>query len=209
MRGGAVAFFPSNMVPDPRAPKRPRRIYHGLEPLLEHYGVQLNRDILVDRQNYELKTPLIPVVKTLNDSHVTVDQVESLLFPYASTVTLTGIDEERIIATVLAQSEASSGAIREVETLDPKHYELAAPARNEGVIRCSCPSRTIHQLFCGKEIPMPENDPDATPDDPASMLLESVPTDWSSVVPLPLFTSHQTINKSPETWLTGCWKMRV
>ena len=177
MRGGAVAFFPSNMVPDPRAPKRPRRIYHGLEPLLEHYGVQLNRDILVDRQNYELKTPLIPVVKTLNDSHVTVDQVESLLFPYASTVTLTGIDEERIIATVLAQSEASSGAIREVETLDPKHYELVSPGEERGShpVLVSLEGQ-FTSYFAGKEIPMPENDPDATPDDPASMLLESVPT---------------------------------
>ena len=30
---------------------KPQNLFHGMEPLLGHYGVQVNRDLLVDRVN--------------------------------------------------------------------------------------------------------------------------------------------------------------
>ena len=50
MKGGSVGIFATNTKADMRT-LRPQNLYHNLEAFLGHYGVKLNRDILVDRTN--------------------------------------------------------------------------------------------------------------------------------------------------------------
>ena len=58
MRGGAAAIFVTHTRPDLRT-YRPTRTNAGLEPLLGHYGVKVNRDILLDRvQNGVMRFPM-------------------------------------------------------------------------------------------------------------------------------------------------------
>ena len=50
LRGGSLGVFITNSKADMRSLK-PQNLFHGMEPLLGHYGVQVNRDLLVDRVN--------------------------------------------------------------------------------------------------------------------------------------------------------------
>jgi hypothetical protein len=174
MRGGAAAIYLTNYAPHPRAPMRAQRFYHGLEPLLEHYGVQVNRDMVVDRKHYQLDTPLAPEVKTFHPEHITVQKVESLLFPFASTLTLTDPDSERVEATILASTEPTSGAIREIESVNPKDYQTAHRFEERGSYPVLVALEgTWTSFYADKEIPLPDDGTDAVPDDPSSKLRES------------------------------------
>ena len=58
MRGGALGVFATNTKPDMRT-LRAQSVYHGLDGLLGHYGVRLNRDLVVDRkQNGVMNFPV-------------------------------------------------------------------------------------------------------------------------------------------------------
>ena len=58
MRGGALGVFATNTKPDMRT-LGAQSVYHGLDGLLGHYGVRLNRDIVVDRkQNGVMNFPV-------------------------------------------------------------------------------------------------------------------------------------------------------
>ncbi len=190
MQGGSLALFLSNTRPNLRT-LRPQNVYHGLEALVGHYGVQLNRDLVVDRtrngkmgfpvrqgkviRKVEINYPLIPRATVLSESSPVVKGLDSMLFPFTSSLTLADPMPPDISVDVLAASSQASGRIKGVRSIDPKAYTRLAPGEETGSwpLLMSLTGRW-DSYFANQEIPAPEEDAlDGeiyTPEPPSSVL---------------------------------------
>jgi len=188
MRGGSLAIFPSNVRPNMRA-MRPQNVIHGLEPLLAHYGVTLNHDLIIDRvHNGELPVPvkqgrftvqvrvnypLIPRATELHGDSIVVKDLDSMLFPFASSLDLVEPLPPEIQATVLAASHPDSSRLKGIRTLDPSAFQVHAPGEEVG----SWPmlmslSGEWTSFFADKDIPAP---PGGEAEDAATKLRRGAP----------------------------------
>jgi ABC-type uncharacterized transport system involved in gliding motility auxiliary subunit len=190
MRGGALSVFVTNTKPD-LASLRPINVYHGLEAMLGHYGVQVNRDVVIDRtsngvmnfpvrqgryvQQVAVNYPLIPRAGSLSRTSLVVRDLDGMLFPFVSSLTLEDPLPSGISAEVLAASGAASGRLRGIRTIDPTAYKVVPPGEERGsfplivAMTGSWPS-----YFAQREAPPPPAGAD--PDDPGARLRESAPT---------------------------------
>lgn len=190
MRGGSLAMFVSNTTPDLRT-LRPRTVYHGLEALIAHYGVRVNRDVVVDRTrngvmrfpvrqgNYVVQMPvnypLIPRASTLDKASPVVKGLDSMLFPFTSSLSLVDPMPPDIEAIVLAATSEASGSIRGIRTIDPTAYKVVAPGEQRGSFPVLVSlSGAFTSFFADKEIPRAPDESAA--EDPATRLRESAPT---------------------------------
>lgn len=190
MRGGALSVFVTNTKPD-MSTLRPVNVYHGLEAMLGHYGVQVNRDIVVDRtsngimnfpvrqgryiQQVAVNYPLIPRSGSLSKTNLVVRDLDGMLFPFVSSLTLEDPLPVGVSAEVLAASGAASGRIKGIRTIDPTAYKVVPPGEERG----SWPlivalNGSWSSYFAQRDAPTPP--PGADPDDPAARLRESAPT---------------------------------
>lgn len=194
MRGGSLGVFLSNTKPDLRT-LRPTSVFHGLEPVLAHWGVRMNRDVVVDRaQNGVMRFPvrqgramvqvpvnypLIPRASDLNRESVVVKDLDSMLFPFVSSLEPVDPPPQDVAYTVLARSSQASGRIKGVRTIDPNAYKLVDPTEERGQFPLLMQLQgTFESYFAGKDIPDPSAEALADGgrrDDPASMLRESAP----------------------------------
>ncbi len=147
MRGGALAVFVTNTKADLRT-LRPQTVYHGLEPLIGHYGVRINRDVVVDRQRngqmrfpvrqgrqivqMPVNYPLIPRALDMDEDSPVTKGLESMLFPFASSLDLAVDLPDELTPTVLVRSSEASGRIRGIRTIDPTAYKVVAPGEERG-----------------------------------------------------------------------------
>ena len=193
MRGGALAVFLSNTKPDLRT-LRPQAVYHGLEGLVGAYGVQVNRDLVVDRAHngmmnfpvrqgksivsVPLSYPLIPKALQLHGEHPAVRGLTEMLFPFASSLSVAEALPQGVRSDVLAASDGqSSGRLRGVVTLDPAAFKARAPGEEPGaaplLVALSGPWPSA---FSSREIPRPLVDGQpGDPDDPGSRIREGAP----------------------------------
>ncbi|MEC7947404.1 MAG: GldG family protein [Myxococcota bacterium] len=189
MRGGALAVFATNTKPDLRT-LRPRNVYHGLEAILGHYGVKLNRDVVVDRaQNGVMRFPvrqgkytvqmpvnypLIPRATELDRDSAVVKDLDNMLFPFVSSLQVADNLPSELETRVLAATSPTSGRIKGIRTIDPSAYKVVAGGEERGSfpvlvsMNGSWPS-----YFADKDIPRADG---ARPDDPAGKLRQSAPT---------------------------------
>jgi gliding-associated putative ABC transporter substrate-binding component GldG len=192
MRGGALAVFLSNTRPDLRT-LRPVSVYHGLDLLMGHYGVQVNRDVVVDRtQNGVMRFParqgrsivqlpvnypLIPRATVLNPESPVTRGLDSMLFPFTSSLMVAEALAPEVSASVLVSSSAASGRIRGVRTIDPTAYKVVAPGEERGsfplvvALTGAWPS-----WFADREIPAPPAESGGAAEDPATRLRTGAPT---------------------------------
>ncbi len=172
MRGGALAVFLSNMKPDVRT-MRPLRVFHGLEPLLGHYGVQVNRDVVIDRTRngmmnmpvrqgravgqIPVNTPLIPRATELDRDNLVVKDMDSMLFPFASSVEVAADLPPEVEATVLAATHPDAGRLKGLRTIAPEAFRAILSSEEKG----SWPllvslDGSFRSAFEGKEVPPPD-----------------------------------------------------
>ena len=192
MRGGSLAVFVTNLKPDMRT-LRPQNVYHGLEALLGSYGVQVNRDLVVDRtQNGQMRFPVrqgrqivqvavnyppIPKATDLDHDSLVVKDLDAMLFPFVSSITLDAPLPPGVEAQVLASSSQASGRIKGARTIDPNAFKQADPAEERGpwpLLVSLTGSWTSY--FADKEIPEAPAELGLPPDDPVGKLRESGPT---------------------------------
>lgn len=147
MRGGPVGFFVTHTRPDLKT-YRPVRVTSGLEPLLGHYGVRVNRDVVIDRvqngtmrfpirvgraQGYrEVNYPLLPRASDLSRQSVLVSGLDGLLFPFTSTLAVADTLQPGVVADVLARTSASSGSVQALRTVDPTQFADVLPDEKRG-----------------------------------------------------------------------------
>lgn len=193
MRGGALAAFVTNTRPDLKS-MRPLRVSGGLEPLLGNFGVQVNRDLVLDRvQNGQMRFPvraaggqgyrelnfaLIPKALELSPESVVVSGLDSITFPFASTISLAEDLPVGAQALALARSSASSGVVAKLETLDPVKLQNVLSSEKRGpFILMAQVKGAFRSFFETRGTPMPDPDfPNITsgnPDDDGAAPAES------------------------------------
>lgn len=196
MRGGAVGFFITNVKPDMRA-LRPQNVLHGVEPLLGHYGVQINRDLVIDRVNNgrmpfpvregrqivqrSINFPLLPKATVVDQTSLVMKGAENPLFPFVSSLTLADPLPTGVEATVLASSAPEASRLRGIRTLDPTAYQITTPGEEVGSYPLLVAlTGTWQSYFASKDVPRAITNVSlgetAVPDDPATRLRESAPT---------------------------------
>lgn len=147
LKGGSLGVFITNSKADMRTLK-PQNLFHGLEPLLGHYGVQVNRDLLVDRVNngrmtfpirygekvqpVQLNYPLIPKLTKINPLAPAVKGIDSMLAPFASSISIAEQLSKDVEAEVWVSTSERAGTLRGVTTLDPKAFQLVSPGEETG-----------------------------------------------------------------------------
>lgn len=194
-RGGAAALFVTNNRPDLRN-FRAQRVSGGLEPLLGNYGVQVNKDIVIDRVSNgamrfpvrvgnkttarDVNYPLIPKATELSKRSTLTSGLDSMLFPFASTITLAEPLPSGVDVDVLARTSAASGSVQSVKTVDPTQLGEVMPDEKRGPFPVLVAiTGSFRSFFETRPVPAPATDiaedqdgigPDAT------QLLEGAPT---------------------------------
>ncbi len=184
MRGGAAAIFVTHTRPDLRTYK-PTRTSSGLEPLLGHYGIQVNRDMVLDRVqngvmrfpsrigtrsvNREVNYALIPQATDLSRQNVLVSGLDSMLFPFTSSIQIAETLNPGLAAEVLARTAPSSGAVQDLKTIDPTQLSAVLSSEKRGpyavLVAATGPLRSFFET---RPVPAPEPDAPATTDDEQS-----------------------------------------
>lgn len=194
MRGGSLAVFVTNTKPDLRN-LRARNVYHGMESLLAHYGVQANRDIVYDRRlngqmsfpvqqgrtmrQVKVNYPLIPKTTQLNADSLVVKDLESMLFPFVSSLTVADPLPLDVTASVLAEAMPdSSRRIQGLRAIQPALFTQPLPEEETGPfpLLVSLTGKWT-SFFADKNIPLPEPgavDGPVRPDNPASKARDGV-----------------------------------
>ena len=169
MQGKPVAFFLSNYKPDMRT-LRAQRVDHGLEPLVGHFGVELNKDVVVDRVNngkmrfpvrqgdyikyLPVNYPLIPMVTDLAQDSVVVKDLDAMTFPFASSIDLPESQNPSVTVDVLARADKNAGRIKAPALIDPRVYQQRDPSEEIGpwpvIVTVKGEYRSF---FAGQDIP--------------------------------------------------------
>lgn len=137
MRGGATAMFLTHTRPNMRT-LGTERVTAGLEPLVGHYGVRVDHDIVFDRVengamrfpvrvgnktgSKEVNFPLILRATGLSPASPLTAGLDNMLFPFASSLHLADALAEGVRAEVVARSSPASGSLASVRTLDPNQF---------------------------------------------------------------------------------------
>lgn len=147
MRGGALAVFLANMSPDLRA-MRPLRVFHGMEELLQGYGVTVRRDVVIDRVRngmmnlpvrqgqqvvqVPVNSPLVPKATELDRDNLVVKDLDAMLFPFASSLEVQDPLPPEVRATVLARTHADAGRLAGLRTLAPEAFRARLSSEEKG-----------------------------------------------------------------------------
>ena len=221
MRGGAAAVFITNTRPDMRT-FRPARVSSGLEPLLGHYGIQVNRDIVMDRvQNgtmrfpvrvgskqttREVNYPLIPRATDLSRRSVLTSGLDGILFPFTSSVQVAETLNPGVEVEVLARTAASAGAVQDLKTIDPTALQAVLSSEKRGpfplLVALTGPLRSFYETR-----PVPQPAPDAprmtdeeVPEEPA-LLVEGASTRLVVAGSVDLVANNQAFMLNLCDWL--------
>ena len=195
MRGGAAAVFVTATRPDMRT-LRTERVNSGLEPLLGNWGVQVNRNLVIDRvQNgamrfpvrvgnktgsKEINYPLIVKATDLSQTSVLTAGIDSMLLPFAASLAVANPLPEGVTSEVLARSSGSSGALPSISQLDPKQFDTVIAGEERGsfplVVALTGAGRSFFETRG-----VPQADPDVPEEQDgmgpeAAMLVEGSPT---------------------------------
>lgn len=170
MSGRPAAFFLQNFQFDPRPPKHAANpVLHGLEPMLAAYQVELNRDIVVDRKNngkmqfpvqqgsfrgtVPLNVPFIPTTTDLAQDSVVVKDLDTMTFPFVSSIDVPENLPSGVTVEVMARSEKNSGRIKAPKLFNPQVYQRRDPSEETGawpiMVTVSGPLRSA---YVGREI---------------------------------------------------------
>ncbi len=191
MRGGRIAWYISGFQPDFQTLKI-REVRHNLHGMLGHYGVQLNRDVIVDRkQNMPMQAPvqvagkiryanvnypLIPRTAAVDRTVPAVRNLKQMVFPFVSTLAVVPELSADVESEIWAQTGSDAVATRQVNTLEtnslgqPRQDEVAGPFPLVIAL-----SGTFRSYFAGRTPPAKLSS-EAEPFDPEEVLLDSRPT---------------------------------
>ncbi len=167
MQGKPVAFFLSQFKPNVRT-MRAEPVEHGLHELVGHYGVEINRDLVVDRasngkMNFPVKQgnyvalmpinyPLIPMVMDLPENNVVVKDLDAMTFPFASSLDLP--TEPEVEMQIIAASDDSASRIKGIKLIDPRVLANHDPSEEIGSWPLLVSLRgTFSSAFAGRDLP--------------------------------------------------------
>ncbi|MBN2800113.1 MAG: GldG family protein [Deltaproteobacteria bacterium] len=191
MRGGRAALFLSSVRGD-LAALRADPVDHGLQGLLGHYGVRLDKSALIDRSHRERVTlpvevggrrhrvsldyPLVPWTTDLSRELWPVRRLERVVLPFASPVSLIEPLIPGVRGAVWARSMEGSSAAHGLIHLDIEALSAPPVAEEQGPfpVVVGLEGR-LRSAFSGVGLPpLPSGEP--APEDPLSVLLDGEPS---------------------------------
>ena len=167
MQGKPVAFFLSGFKPDIRN-MRADPVEHGLHALIGQYGVEINRDLVVDRTNngkmnwpvkqggyvamMPINYPLIPMVTSLPENNVVVKDLDTMTFPFVSSLDLP--EDAEVDIEVLAASHSGSARIKGIKLIAPQILANIDPSEEPGSWPLLVSARgSFRSGFAGRDLP--------------------------------------------------------
>ncbi len=186
MKGKPVAFLLSTIAQDRRFPiGRANPVITGLEPLLAHYGVELQREVVLDQQNSTqmllatpqgmvvVNNPLALVTGNINRDEMMVKHLPALSLPFSSPLKIKPELQARegVTVSTLISTEATARARANVSEIMPgpdSDLEKALPGDSVGPFPLAVTvAGPFTSLFEGKPVPaaQPSQDPSAPPAD--------------------------------------------
>ena len=179
MTGKPASFFLSAFRPD-FGSMRSIPIRHGLNGLLGHYGLQLNKDAIVDRKNNEqfnvpittgnqtrrvpVNYPLIPTTTDINRNHLLGRRNHQMVLPFVSSITIDPDPNPGVNIDVLVSTSEDSGSIQSLRHIQPNVFKVPVPGEVKGphVVAATVTGR-LSSFYLNKEVPPPSG---MAPDDP-------------------------------------------
>ena len=147
MKGGSVGLFLTNTKPNLKF-LSVESVYHGLELFLSHYGVQLKRDVVIDRSANgqipypsrvgsevrftQTNHPLVPKTTEVNSTSNVVNKLESFLAPFVSSIDLNMPLPPSIQGEVWVRSSSESGRLQGLRHLALKAFAMRDPGEKQG-----------------------------------------------------------------------------
>jgi gliding-associated putative ABC transporter substrate-binding component GldG len=177
MRGKGMAIFVDGMVletprgqmpPGQTPPRIARANTIGLRDQLEYYGVKLNEDLVMDKQNARVvlpagdqrvitNYPAFPIVTNLNKTHAITRDLKAFIPVFPSSLELTPQAREGksgVTATVLATCSPASWRQTGFFLFDPMRQPV--PTRELGPFNLAYLLQgTFKSFFAGKTVPAP------------------------------------------------------
>ena len=181
MSGGRVLFFIDTIAMDERR-LAATPLASPLLDLLQHYGVKLKNELVLDRANanasfqsgyYTISVPYPFWVKILRENFAqdnpAVSQLESLVLPWASPLEMVKDKTAGIKVTELFKSSKDSWVQKEVFDLSPKEDYFPAPADLQGRLMGVALSGRFKSFYAGKKVPAADEEkkPAAAPAQPS------------------------------------------
>jgi len=221
MRGGALAVFVANHKPDLRS-MRVTPVYSGMEGLLGHYGVQVNRDLIVDRkQNGKIRLPvkrgnsvvsmpvnypLIPSLTDLSEEHPVVRDLKEMLAPFSSSLQIIDPLPAGLSAEILASSSDASGRVKGIVSADPNAYRVTAPGEETGNWPVAIAvTGAFDSVFADRPIPPAPAETitaeDVAIDDPASKIKDGASTRLVVIGSAEMVANNATFVANLSDWL--------
>ncbi len=163
MKGGRVIFLLDqiNVVPGLQT----MEIETGLEELLNHYGINLNSDLVIDTENenvafssgmmqFYLPYPFWPKLIRENFllEHPVMAKLQTISFPWVSSLNTT--EKEGLKTKILATTTDNGGTVSKPFNLDPQQNFNPANPKKIPIIAES--QGKFSSFFDGKDIPLDE-----------------------------------------------------
>ena len=175
MRGGAVGFFLAAHAQDRRFPiGRSQPVITGLEGLLSSYGVQMRRDIILDRVNNTqmllptpqglviANNPLAFVTRDVNKEHIITKGLGGLNLPFSSPLSATDElkNQEGAQVDVLVRTEPSATARATLTDTNPDELFKNTTGEINGPFDVALAVvAEFKSSYAGKDIPQPASQP--------------------------------------------------
>ena len=194
MRGGRAVFL-IDSIRTQEFGLQATPLATGLNDLLEHYGVKLGNDLVLDQSNEMTQfrmgrgvtiQPYPYFIAVLNryryrtgesseglsNEHIITGQLEKLVLPWASSLELLPIGGDVIQSTTLARTSNSAWTTQSPYNLDPgaptNQFSPSGSTSTAYTVAATL-SGSFKSFYAGKEIPLPEIDESDATETPATV----------------------------------------
>jgi len=172
MRGGRALFLVDPINP-PAGAAQATPLRTGLNDLLEHYGVKLGNNLVVDMKYRAMATflisrfsqitqpyPLFPKVlkDNFNKEHIITSQLESLPLPWTSSLEIVAPKSDELKAVELANTSEAAWEMHSPYNLNPQQQFYQTPSDLKTLTLAVELSGKFKSFYADKDIPKVEKD---------------------------------------------------
>jgi len=173
MRGGKAVFLVDTV--EIKEGLQATSFKPAVDDLLQHYGIRVEENLVLDRSNayaafrsgfMTFRIPYPFWVKVVSEGFAsdnpTVSQLESLVLPWTSSLTVVGEKKSKMTVTELAKSTPSSWLQKGFYMLDPQQVSIRPGTQMESYLLALSASGRFKSFFADKPIPPAEKREDGT-----------------------------------------------
>ncbi len=170
MSGGSIIFMINTVELDSQGSMRGIPVNSPVKALIEHYGVKIEPELVLDQLNanasfksgmYNIYVPYPFWVRTIRQNvkgdHPTINNLESMVFPWTSPLTINKEKTKNNRVAILAQSTDYSWTEGGMFDLSPKEDFIPSEDQmGSHVLACAVTGK-FNSFFAGKKIPSAKN----------------------------------------------------